>query len=193
MKKIILLILCLLLLGTLVACRQANASEMRSTAPTDETASVQAQSDKIENKPADQDNHAHTPAEEKQTVADPITGYCGNTQTTVSTTNFFTTVTDTDSFSYTFMGGKSVELTDILINLDYDPDKVCKCECEYNVDTEFGSGYGVNLHDSYARCEKGQADLTQEQVDTIANIIEWLPTHSDAPDTRCGLDNVDAN
>lgn len=69
--------------------------------------------------------------------------------------------------------GHSVTLTDILVNLDYDPDKVCKCLPEYKVDTEFGKDYGISLSGSYVRCEKGQAELTEEQVKTVKEIIEW--------------------
>ena len=64
----------------------------------------------------------------------------------------------------------------MLVNLDYDPMHVCRCRPEYTVDTEFGTGYGINLTAGYARCDKGQADLTQEQIDTIAEIIEWAKT-----------------
>ena len=62
-------------------------------------------------------------------------------------------------------------LTDILINLAYDPGQVCRCLPEFTVDTEFG-GYGVNLTESYARCEAGQAALTAEQTDAIRGILE---------------------
>lgn len=34
-------------------------------------------------------------------------------------------------------------------------------------------GYGINLSDGYARCEKGQAELTEEQIKTVKDIIEW--------------------
>ena len=71
------------------------------------------------------------------------------------------------------MFGHSVTLTDILLNLDYNPHKVCNCLPEYTVDTEFQTGYGVNLTEGYARCDKGQADLTQEQVTQLREIIEW--------------------
>ncbi|MCI8331439.1 MAG: hypothetical protein HFE78_01230 [Clostridiales bacterium] len=173
MKKFILLLLCLLLLGTLAACGQANASEMRIHPPADKTTSPQAQPDKTENESAGQDAHIHTPAKEEQTVSDPINGFCGNTQTILSSTDFFDTVHQSNPFQCTFMGSYSVELTAMLINLDYDPAKVCLCSPEYNVDTEFGINYGIHLSNGYARCEKGQADLTQEQVDTIAKIIAW--------------------
>ena len=112
------------------------------------------------------DDHSHQAAATAQTVDDPFVGYCGNTQTTLY-------IGDKE---YTFMYSKSVTLTDILLNLNYDPMRICRCRPEYTVDTEFGKGYGINLTAGYARCEKGQADLTQEQIDTIAEIIEWAET-----------------
>jgi len=112
------------------------------------------------------DDHDHQVAATAQTVDDPVTGYCGNTQTTLHI----------DGKEYSFMYGYSVTLTDILVNLDYDPMRVCRCRPEYTIDTEFGKGYGINLTEGYARCDKGQADLTQEQIDTIAKIIEWAET-----------------
>ena len=112
------------------------------------------------------DDHKHQVAATAQTIDDPVTGYCGNTWTRLHI----------DGKEYSFMYGYSVTLTDILVNLDYDPMRVCRCRPEYTVDTEFGLGYGINLTAGYARCEKGQADLTQEQIDTIAEIIEWAET-----------------
>lgn len=111
-------------------------------------------------------DHSHQVAVEAQTVENPVTGYCGNTQTTLY-------IGDKE---YSFMYGHSVTLTDILINLDYDPMRVCRCCSEYTVDTEFGKGYEINLSQGYARCEKGQADMTQEQIDKIAEIIKWAET-----------------
>ena len=112
------------------------------------------------------DDHSHQAAATAQTVDDPFVGYCGNTQTTLH-------IGDKE---YTFMYGNSVTLTDILLNLKYDPMRICRCRPEYTVDTEFGKGYGINLTAGYARCDKGQADLTQEQIDTLAEIIEWAET-----------------
>lgn len=106
--------------------------------------------------------HTHAPAADPQTVDDPISGYCGNTVTKVTV----------DGQEYSFWGGDSVTLTDILENLAYDPDGVCRCMTEYTVDTEFGGGYGVNLTESFARCEAGQAPLTAEQTETIRDIID---------------------
>lgn len=112
------------------------------------------------------EDHSHQVAATAQTVDDPFVGYCGNTQTTLY-------IGDKE---YTFMYGNSVTLTDILLNLNYDPMRVCRCSPEYTVDTEFGKGYGINLTEGYARSEKGQADLTQEQIDQISEIIQWAET-----------------
>jgi len=109
-------------------------------------------------------DHTHQVAVEEQTVSDPIAGYCGNTITTI----YFD-----ENKSYEFWGGESVTMTDILVNLDYDKCKLCKCLTEYTVDTEFGTGYGINLTEGYARCDKGQADLTEEQIDKLKKIIIW--------------------
>lgn len=108
------------------------------------------------------DSHSHTPAEEPLTADDPVSGYCGNTVTEVLLSGE----------AYSFWGSDSVTLTDILINLRYDPNQLCRCLPEFTVNTEFGGGYGVNLSESYARCEAGQAALTIEQVEKIREIID---------------------
>ena len=108
------------------------------------------------------DDHRHTLAEQPQIVEDPVTGYCGNTMTTIVL----------DGKEYTFMGSDSVNLTDILINLKYDPMHVCRCAPEFTVKTEFGEPYGVNLSQGYARSEEGQADLTKEQIEKIQEILD---------------------
>ncbi len=106
--------------------------------------------------------HNHQPTDDEQAVSNPIGGYCGNTITTV----YFE-----DDTSHTFMDSESVTMTDILVNLDYSSE-ICKCLPPYKVVTEFGT-YGVNIADSYARCDKGQADLTQEQCEKLKKIIVW--------------------
>ena len=108
------------------------------------------------------DDHSHSLAEQPQTVDDPVTGYCGNTMTTIVI----------DGKEYTFMGSDSVNLTDMLINLKYDPKQVCRCAPEFTVKTEFGEPYGVNLSQGYARCEEGQTDLTEEQIERIREILD---------------------
>ena len=108
------------------------------------------------------DDHGHEAAEKAQTVEDPYSGYCGNTMT----------IMILDGKEYTFQGSDSVYLTDLLLNLAYDPDKLCDCMSEFTVKTEFGGPYGVNLSQGYARCESGQADLTAEQIQTIRHILD---------------------
>jgi len=105
--------------------------------------------------------HDHGLADTPQTVDHPVTGYCGNTITTILM----------DGKEYSFMGSDSVNLTDILINLNYDPALVCKCLPDFYVETEFGMTYGVSWS-GYARCDEGQANLTEEQLDQIRSIVD---------------------
>ena len=93
-----------------------------------------------------------------------ITGFCGNTQTTV----FFR---GTD-LSHTFMFDNSAKLTEILVNLKFSKGAECDCIAEYNVETEFGN-YEVSLKEGYARSTDGQAELTQEQIQTMQEIFDW--------------------
>ncbi len=91
-------------------------------------------------------------------------GYCGNTQTTIYI----------DEKGYTFMGSKSVALTDLLRKLDYKPQKEhCFCAPDFTVDTEFGTGYEIFLTVGYVECDKGRAMLTQSQAKTIEEIADW--------------------
>ena len=109
-------------------------------------------------------DHSHRFAEKAQTVDDPVEGYCGNTLTTIYL----------DKMHFTLAGSYSVAITDILINLDYDPEQTCRCIAEFTVDTETLTGIQVNLDQAFARCERGQAALTEEQAETIRSIINGL-------------------
>ena len=102
-------------------------------------------------------DHLHSIPEKPQCAESPVSGYCGNIQTTLHI----------GDVQYTFMYGNSVTLTDLLIRLDYKQNRVCRCMAEYRVDTEFESGYEINLTQGFARCKKGQADLTKEQIHEI--------------------------
>lgn len=108
-------------------------------------------------------DHSHRFAEE-ESEDKPAVGYCGNMMTTIYL----------DGGEYSFAGSDSVAVTDILIHLDYEPDHVCRCMAEFRVDTEMLPDIEVNLSQAFARCEKGQAALTQEQVKTIRQIIDSL-------------------
>lgn len=108
------------------------------------------------------DFHTHAPAEEPAMKESEIVGYCGNTVTEITMAG--------ETFS--FWGSDSVSLTDLLINLVYDPEAVCRCGAEFTVDTEFGGGYQVSLSRSFVRCDEGQAALTAAQADIIRAIVE---------------------
>lgn len=108
-------------------------------------------------------DHSHRfaePGEESGSTA----AYCGNMLTTVYL----------EKMNFTLAGSDSVRLTHILTNLPYDPNEVCRCMAEFTVDTEMCSGIEVNLTEGFARCEQGQAALTEEQAETIRTIIENL-------------------
>ena len=115
-------------------------------------------SDKTEDEAA---VHRHALSEEDHTLDHEPAYYCGNTVTTVSCA----------TWEASFWGSDSVDLTDLLLHLDYSGD-VCRCLPEYTVDTEFGAGYGVNLTEGYARHDGGQVSLTAEQVENIRGILE---------------------
>ncbi len=113
--------------------------------------------------PAEDAGHTHAPAEE-QASKDAVGGYCGNTSATVYL----------DGEAHVISGSDAIALTDILENLPYDPEKVCNCIAEFTVDTELGTGYEISLTEHYARCADGQADLTEEQAQTIQKILSGL-------------------
>lgn len=108
-------------------------------------------------------DHSHRFAEETETDRNAV-GYCGNMLTTVYL----------DGEEFTITGSDSVTLTDILVNLDYDPHGVCRCMADITVDTEMLTGIAVNLEEGFARCEQGQAALTRKQADAIREILERL-------------------
>lgn len=112
-----------------------------------------------------ENGHVHLPAEDPGLCAYPTVGYCGNIVTTVKL----------DGREYSFMYDDSVALTDILTNqLTYDPNRVCRCITDITVETELGGPYYVNLQESFARCEQGQATLTEKQIQTIQDILSRL-------------------
>lgn len=110
--------------------------------------------------------HSHQTIIDAHIACGPALGYCGNTQTTLYIQNQ----------PHTLMYDHAVILTDLLVNLNYDPMAVCRCMAEYKIDTELGKAYQINLTQGFVRCEKGQAALTQEQIDMIAEIIQCAQT-----------------
>lgn len=109
-------------------------------------------------------DHSHWFAEEEQTVEEPVMGYCGNMTVTI----------DVAGERFEISGSDAVAITKLLINLDYDPDQICRCMTDITVDTETLTGIRINLGEGIARCEKGQAALTESQVTILKEIIEKL-------------------
>lgn len=108
-------------------------------------------------------DHSHRFAEETE-MTDSTGAYCGNTVTTVYL----------GGEEYSFGGTDSITITKILKNLPYDPAETCRCMAEFTVDTEWLEDIEVNLSQGFARCELGQAALTEAQVTTLREIIEKL-------------------
>lgn len=92
-------------------------------------------------------------------------GYCGLTQAWITV----------DGETYTLTGEQAIAVTDIVNNLPYDPEQICRCMGEFTVDTETISGIDVNLTEGFARCSLGQASLTQAQAGTLLEILQNLP------------------
>ncbi len=116
-----------------------------------------------QNSPVD---HSHATVTRTQRVNDPVKGFCGNTFVKVRVNNK----------EYEFMGSDAVNLTEILINMNYDPDKLCKCRPSIEVETEVSGVYGLEIgqEEGYVRSDKGQADLTVKQLTAIRAIIDRL-------------------
>ena len=106
-------------------------------------------------------DHIHADAEGCDESLSPG-GYCGNTMTYITA----------NGEKKGFMGGDSVALTDLLLTLRYKEENVCSCGTEYIIDTEFGTGYLLNLSFGFVRCKDGQATLNEEQIETIKSIIK---------------------
>ena len=145
MKKTGLLISCILLVGTLAACGKTQTGV---TAPTKQAT-------------PSAETHGHTAAAQPQISKDPEMLYCGNT---------FTKIYKND-VQYGFDGSRSVDLTDLLIHLQY-TEPVCDCLPEYTVDTEFGTGYGISLDGCYVRHDGRQVSLTQEQTARVLGVSQ---------------------
>lgn len=82
--------------------------------------------------------------------------------------------------SISFSGKEAAALGDILTKLSYDPDKICDCAADFRADIQFGTDYEINLTEGFVRCEKGQADLTPEQMEILKGILEWAEEETKA-------------
>ena len=150
-----------------VAADEAIPEEPAAEAPKESASTTNSMAMGGEEKGMEEEppiDHSHRFAEAEETVEDPVTGYCGN----------MTVVIDMAGERHTISGSDAVAVTDILINLDYDPDRVCRCMTDITVDTETLTGIRLNLTEAFARCDRGQADLTEEQVQLLQKILEKL-------------------
>ena len=71
-----------------------------------------------------------------------------------------------------------------LSKLEYSPAKVCKCLPQFRVITDSGE-YGIHLGEGYARCDRGQARLTQEQMNILQSLLyaavpDWTPVQKNS-------------
>lgn len=115
--------------------------------------------------PAPAEDYRHTFAEEAQvSKSTGALGGCGNTQVTITL----------DGQEYTISGSDAIAVKDILANLPYDPDAVCRCMAPVTVDTEILTEIHLNLEKGFARCEQGQADLTEAQAQVLQGIVDAL-------------------
>ncbi len=103
----------------------------------------------------------HSPASEEQLSSDAyLGGWCGNTQATIVI----------EGKEYTFMLGDSITLNALYLNHSFS-EKPCQCESPVQIKAETGT-YFLNLEKCFIRSDKGQGQLTQEQVKEIKEIIE---------------------
>lgn len=165
-----------LLAGTLFSRLFGRMGSSKTTAAVDQFQMFVAEAPDLENAApesaapalgeakADRPDDDHASADEPESANGAETGSCGNTSVTVTL----------DGSAHTIPGSDAVTLTDILESLDYAPQAVCNCLAEFTVETEVGTEYEVNLTEYFARCDAGQAALTQEQADAIREIIERL-------------------
>ncbi len=68
----------------------------------------------------------------------------------------------------------AVALINILINLEYDPQQICNCLTEIQVDLWDTEHYELGIAEGFARNASGQASLTDEQLKTVRDIYQRL-------------------
>lgn len=154
MKKLMVFLLSVLILLPMFACGK-KGEETSSSDPNNSLVPLMEYSST--------DEHTHDLVSEPQTISEPITGFCGNIVTRIIK----------DGVEKSFSSGDSVELTSILINLNYSK-PMCKCAAEFLVYVETESEpYEVNLSQNFVRFGGKHAELTQQQVETITTILNY--------------------
>ena len=113
--------------------------------------------------------HTSAPTETQplpQTLEEPPLGSISGGQT----------ILYTEGKRYSFHYGPSTEITQLLEGLTYDPQAVCDCLPKYQVITATATSYYIDLTEGFARCDKGQAALTPQQVQQLESILNWVLT-----------------
>ena len=174
--KFTLLLLSLLLCPPLLSCAAPPAG---NAGTSDASAGLIAAAPETAGGEETEGEDAHSPALEDNILPHEPGGYCGNTVTTLRYTGGVAGPAEgSEAWERSFWGSPSVELTDLLLYLDYSGD-VCRCLPEYEVDTEFSdTAYGINLTSAYARHDGKQVSLTQTQVEQIQAIIDQITAES---------------
>ncbi|MBR6593752.1 MAG: hypothetical protein IKK83_01010 [Clostridia bacterium] len=73
---------------------------------------------------------------------------------------------------YVMKGAVAAELAELLSNLDYKAEELCRCPATTIVSFE-GREYGLSLSSNrFVRCEEGQVSLTKAQIDRIYELIQ---------------------
>lgn len=142
----------------------ANKLQMSAAEAPDRQENAAADFEAADEVSPEDSGHAHAPAEETGGTGDTQSGYCGNTSVTVSL----------NGDVFTISGSDAVTLTSILESLDYTPENLCTCPAQFTVTTEINMEYEVDPAEYFARCDAGQAVLTQQQADAIRDIIDRL-------------------
>lgn len=91
-------------------------------------------------------------------------------------TEFLLKVTSIDGVAKFASVDNSTALRKILESLSYSKLELCNCEPEYTLDNGYGVQYSVNLTEGYARCDKGQATLSDQDLKTLKTILNWANT-----------------
>lgn len=149
------------------AVMEVPAEEAAPEAPAEAGSSTNSAAMGADEAPAEDGlsvDHSHRFAEAKKEAEEVPSGYCGNLVTRITL----------DGVQYDLHGADSDAVTNILRSLDYDPDAVCRCMAEFTVDIETMAGIEVNLTEAFARCELGQAALTEQQVVILRDIVDNL-------------------
>lgn len=85
-----------------------------------------------------------------------------------------------DGSSCTFMGdGCALQLAARLSEHDYSSSELCDCEGEFTVESSILSlPITVNLTQGFARSQKAQTTLSNEEIELFSEIIEWAREHT---------------